>query len=45
MNLKRILTTLIGFPAITAIFILGNEYVIEWNNSDEGKESKVILNG
>lgn len=28
MNLKRILTTLIGFPAITAIFILGNEYVI-----------------
>lgn len=24
---------------------IGNEYVIEWNNSDEGKESKVILNG
>ena len=24
---------------------IGNEYVIEWNNSDEGKESKVVLNG
>ena len=24
---------------------IGNEYVIEWSNSDEGKESKVILNG
>ena len=23
---------------------IGHEYVIEWNNSDEGKESKVILN-
>lgn len=24
---------------------IGNEYVIEWSNSDEGKESKVVLNG
>ena len=24
---------------------VGKEYVIEWNNSDEGKESKVVLNG
>ncbi|MBE6500233.1 MAG: hypothetical protein E7Z80_06800 [Methanobrevibacter thaueri] len=24
---------------------IGNEYVINWDNSDEGKESKVVLNG
>ena len=24
---------------------VGKEYTIEWNNSDEGKESKVVLNG
>ena len=24
---------------------VGKEYMIEWNNSDEGKESKVVLNG
>ena len=24
---------------------IGNEYVIDWDNSDEGKESKVVLNG
>ena len=24
---------------------IGNEYVIDWNNSEDGKESKVILNG
>ena len=24
---------------------IGNEYVIEWSNSDDGKESRVVLNG
>ena len=24
---------------------IGNEYVIDWDNSEEGKESKVVLNG
>ena len=28
MNLKRILTTLIGLPIVITIFLLGNEYVI-----------------
>lgn len=29
MNIKRILTTLIGLPAVIAIFVLGNKYLID----------------
>ena len=28
MNLKRILTTIIGLPIVIIVFLLGNEYVI-----------------
>ena len=29
MNTKRLLTALIGFPVVAAVFILGNKFVID----------------